>query len=171
MSVQDQHQIDVLRDAIAALETFEPNSEERAMRLESVPMETLEEHIGPITDALFLAEPTMAMRVLNALPAAFFKIHFENYLAYLNSTSDPGYAAGAFVIFKARSIHRTNLNEWNLDKALWKWMRQTDTVNLEEVVVALGPDWGSLFADHVAIVYGAGRLSKRLHRLAESLRD
>lgn len=170
MSGQDQQQIDVLRDAIAALETFQPDSEERALRLQDLDTELVESHIRAITDALFLAEPAMAMRVLNVLPASFFKVHADNYISYLNSIGDPGYAAGVFVTFKARSVHRTNLIEWNLDKALWKWMRQTDTVNLEEVVVELGPDWGSLWADQVAVVYGAGRLSKRLTKLAESLR-
>ncbi|MGH8877414.1 MAG: hypothetical protein ACRD0P_08750 [Stackebrandtia sp.] len=162
---------DIIAHAIEALENYAPDSEERAGRLIVVPESTLEKHVDKLTDALFLADPPMAMRIANLLPPIYIRKHAENYIYYLNHTGDPGYAAGVFVTFKARSTHRTKLTEWSLDKALWKWMRHTDNGSIEQVVRVLGSDWGALWADHVAVVFGAGRLSRRLHKLAGQLRD
>ncbi|ADD46011.1 hypothetical protein [Stackebrandtia nassauensis] len=162
---------DIIASAIEALENYAPDSEERAARLVDVPETVLEKHVDRLTDALFLADPPMAMRIANLLPPICTRRHAENYIYYLNHTGDPGYAAGVFVTFKARSVHRTKYTEWSLDKALWKWMRHTDNGSIEDVVRELGPDWGALWADHVAVVFGAGRLSRKLHKLAQQLRD
>ncbi|HZE41038.1 MAG TPA: hypothetical protein VE172_19740 [Stackebrandtia sp.] len=161
---------DIIADAVVALENYAPDSETRALLLAGVPEATLEKNLDRLSDALFLADPPMAMRILNVLPPIFTRLHAESYISYLNHTGDPGYAAGVFVTFKARSNHRTKLTEWSLDKALWKWMRHTDNASIEEVVRELGPDWGGLWADQVAVVFGAGRLSRRLRKMAESLR-
>ena len=162
---------DIIAGAIDALENYTADSEQRASLLIDVPESTLEKHVDKLTDALFLADPPMAMRIANLLPPVCTRQHAENYIYYLNHTGDPGYAAGVFVTFKARSTHRTKLTEWSLDKALWKWMRHTDNASIEAVVRELGPDWGALWADHVAVVFGSGRLSRRLHKLAGQLRD
>lgn len=162
---------DIIASALEALENDAPDSEAHATRLSEVPESVLEKHVDRLTDALFLADPPMAMRIANILPPICTRRHAENYIYYLNHTGDPGYAAGVFVTFKARSVHRTKYTEWSLDKALWKWMRHTDNAAIEAVVQVLGPDWGALWADHVAVVFGAGRLSRKLHRLAQQLRD
>lgn len=160
----------IMARAIDALENYSFDSEEHASALAELSDAVLEKNLDRIGDALFLADPPMAMRILNLLPPAFTRKHVDTYISYLNRIGDPGYAAGVFVTFKARAIHRTNRAEWSLDKALWKWMRHTDAASLEAVVHDLGPDWGALWADQVAVVFGSGRLSRKLRRLAERMR-
>lgn len=157
--------------AIAALERDAADAEELALGLAEVSESVLGKSSDRLSEALLWADPPMAMRILNVLPAMYTRDHIDNYVAYLNHTGNPGFAAGAFVVFKARSFHRSNRNEWNLDKALWKWLRHTDNDAISAVLHTLGPDWGSLWIDYVAVVFGAGRLSRRLRRELRRMHD
>ena len=156
----------VITSAVEALAHDSPDSEALALRLAELSEPVLEKNIDRIGDALFATDPVLAMRVLNVLPAAFTRRHAETYVSCLNHLPSTGDVAGAFVTFKARSVHRGKIAEWSLDKALWKWLRRSNNANIELVLYDLGPDWGALWADYTAVVFGAGRLSRKLHRMA-----
>ncbi|MGH8793613.1 MAG: hypothetical protein ACRDXX_13345 [Stackebrandtia sp.] len=158
-------------NVLAAIEEDAPDAEAVARGLSDVSEAVLEKNADRLSEVLLWADPPMSMRILHTLPAAFTRRHVDNYLYYLNNTANAGFAAGAFVVFKARSAHRTNLMEHNLDKALWKWMRHADHDAIEAVLRTLGPDWGALWADYTAVVLGSGRLSRRLHREVRRMRD